>query len=252
MNQIINGDCLEVMKDIPDKSIDMVLCDLPYGNKTHLRWDVIIPFEALWVQYKRVIKDNGAIVLFGSQPFTSRLIMSNIDMFKYEWIYEKNNSCGFLFAKLKPMSTHENVLVFSKANTSPGNKNNMLYFPQGLKVVNKKMRQRKDSTNGLKINRFKLKEFYFQELGNYPKSVLSFNSPLKSNRGLHPTQKPVALCEYLIKTYTSEGETVLDNCCGSGTTAIACLNTNRKYICIEKDTSYFEIAKKRIEAHVIK
>ena len=231
MNQVIHGDCLEVMPTLPDKSIDMILCDLPYGT-TQCKWDSIIPFEPLWKEYKRLIKDNGAIVLTASQPFTSALVMSNPDMFKYEWVWVKSKITGVLNAKRMPVRKHEQVLVFS-ANGLPR------YYPQGLKEHGKTVKQGGNSQNYGERNR---KE-YIKEYSNCPRDVLEINSEGKT---LHPTQKPVALFEYLIKTYTNEGETVLDNCAGSGTTAIACLNTKRNYILIEKEKEYIEIINKRI------
>ena len=235
--QLIHGDCLENMKDIPDKSIDMILCDLPYGT-TACKWDVVIPFEPLWEQYKRAIKDRGAIVLFGSQPFSSALVMSNPEWFKYEFSYLKVNKSGNLNAKNRPMSAHENVLVFY--NKQP--------FYNNIKE-NSSVRFGKPATVS------KTENYKSCQNKNYVRpdyvckdSVLS-GFPVDS-RGLHPTQKPVALLEYLIKTYTLEGETILDNCMGSGSTGVACINTNRNFIGIEKDDKYFEIAKNRINNHL--
>jgi site-specific DNA-methyltransferase (adenine-specific) len=241
-NQIIQGDCLIVMKDIPDKSIDMILCDLPYGT-TACKWDTIIPFEPLWEQYKRIIKDNGAIVLTASQPFTSALVMSNIKIFKYEWIWVKSKPTGFINAKNAPLKKHENILVFSKGKTSNGNKNNMMYNPQGLIVSGKFKKSKYDERDILGVRPCRKNEGYVQEYSNYPNSILEFQGETKPT---HPTQKPVALFEYLIKTYTNESETVLDNCMGSGTTGVACKNLNRNFIGIEKDPEYFKIAEKRI------
>ena len=233
LNQVYNGDCLELMRDIDDQSIDMILCDLPYG-KTACKWDTVIPFEPLWKEYKRIIKPNGAIVLTACQPFTSQLIMSNPKMFRYEWIWEKNNSTGFLDANRKPLRIHENICVFYKKLP--------IYNPQGLiyKNVKKKTNRKRltDVYRGFKLE-------YISKGYNYPKTVLKF----KSERGLHPTQKPVALFEYLIKTYTNEGDLVLDNCAGAGTTAIAAINSNRNYILIEKDNNYYNLCKKRINEH---
>lgn len=245
--QLYHGDCLEIMKDIPDKSVDMILCDLPYGT-TACKWDVIIPFDKLWEQYNRVIKDNGAIVLFGAEPFSSYLRMSNIGMFKYDWYWNKTSSSGFVNAKLKPMNTMETISVFSKGKTANGNKNNMVYYPQGLKPYGKLSKKgNKQGADGTywrpsTINAYK------QEWTNYPFNYLDFSIRTIKDK-LHPTQKPTALLEYLIKTYTLEGETVLDNCMGSGSTGVACINTNRDFIGIEKDDKYFEIAKKRIEQY---
>ena len=241
MIKLLNGDCLEVMKSIPDKSIDMILCDLPYGT-TACKWDIIIPFKPLWEQYNRIIKDNSAIVLFGSQPFTSALIMSNLKMFKYEWIWEKDAGSNFTTVKYQPMKEHENILVFGKGKTR--------YFPiMQERIGSRKGKEtttidsgRKDSVYGTQEGRGILKVGKLR----YPRSIQRFNR----ERGLHPTQKPVKLLEYLIKTYTNEGELVLDNCMGSGSTGVACLKTNRKFIGIEQDDKYFEIAYNRINGHI--
>ena len=240
LNKIIQGDCLEVMKEIKDKSIDMILCDLPYGT-TACKWDTIIPFEPLWKQYKRIIKDNGAIVLTASQPFTSALVMSNPDMFKYCWYWIKN-ATGFLNAKKMPMKNVEDVCVFYK--------NLPIYNPQNLIKINKpktnhnsKARLLKTSKGLSTHNGGRLTKDYIQEFSNYPKQALQFSN----EKGLHPTQKPVALFEYLIKTYTNENDLILDNCAGSGTTAIACINTKRNYILIEKEKEYYDIILKRIK-----
>jgi len=250
MIKLLHGDCLDIMPSIPDKSIDMILCDLPYGT-TACKWDVVIPFEPLWEQYERIIKDNGAIVLFGSQPFTSSLIMSNIKLFKYEWIWEKAVGSNFAVLKYQPMKEHEYVLVFSKGTHN--------YYPiLQERKGNGKERQKAgylnsksvvktcDFMGGIMDATKRRKEY--NSLRN-PSSVQFFNNREKE-RGLHPTQKPVALLEYLIKTYTIEGETVLDNCAGSGSTGVACINTKRNFIGIEKEEKYFEIAKKRIEEHL--
>ena len=232
---MIHGDCLEKMKDIPDKSVDMILCDLPYGT-TACKWDVVIPFEPLWEQYKRVIKDNGAIVLFGSQPFTSALVMSNVKWFKYEWIWQKTLATNFMLAKKQPAKKHENILVFYKKQPT--------YNPQMEIGKPYKDKPRKRSV-GIHGNAETIKKTINNEGTRYPSSVQEFSNG--NNNNVHPTQKPVTLLEYLIKTYTLEGETVLDNCMGSCSTGIACLNTNRNFIGIEKNDKYFEIAKKRIE-----
>ena len=231
LNKIHHGDCLEVMKDIPDKSVDMILCDLPYGT-TACKWDTIIPFEPLWEQYERVIKDNGAIVLTASQPFTSSLVMSNPRMFKYEWIWIKNRATGHLNAKIMPMKSHENIVVFCKKKT--------VYNPQKTKG---KPYKKTPSTNTYKGYGNHQPVYQDNNGFRYPKTPLEFDS---EQNEFHPTQKPVALFEYLIKTYTNEGETVLDNCIGSGTTAIASLNTGRYFIGIEKDEQYHKIACERV------
>ena len=229
INNIYNGDCLELMKEIQSGSIDMILCDLPYGT-TACKWDTIIPFEPLWAQYKRIIKDNGAIVLTASQPFTSALVMSNPKMFKYEWIWEKAVGSNFAALKYQPMKEHENILVFGKGTT--------IYNP--IKEERKgsgKQRQKAGYANSkatAKTGQFiggimdaTKRTNDYDEL-RYPSSIQYFNNRDK-DRGMHPTQKPTELFEYLIKTYTNEGDLILDNCAGSGTTAIACINTNRNY-----------------------
>ena len=245
MINLLHGDCLELMKTIPDKSIDMVLTDPPYGT-TACKWDVIIPFEPMWKELKRITKDNGAICLFGSEPFSSHLRLSNLKMFKYDWVWIKSRAMGFMNAKLKPMNKHELISVFSEGKTANKNDFNMPYYPQGLKYFGKTVKGRKDckaDNVGHKFNRPCHKEELFQEFTNYPVQTIEFNNEPKP---VHPTQKPVSLIEYLIKTYTLENETVLDFTMGSGSTGVACKNLNRKFIGIEKDDKYFEIAKNRI------
>ena len=237
MNKIIRGDCLEVMKDIEDKSIDMILCDLPYGT-TACKWDTIIPFEPLWEQYKRIIKDNGAIVLTASQPFTSALVMSNVKDFKYNLIWNKRKSSSALHAKIQPLRIHEDIVIFSKNKT--------VYNPQ---MVQGKPRVDKESkiSNGEAFGNNTVTRKYENKEGlYYPKSILDISNADQKNKK-HPTQKPVALFEYLIKTYTNEGDLVLDNCAGSGTTGVACKNLNRNYILIEKEPEYIEIIKERLK-----
>jgi site-specific DNA-methyltransferase (adenine-specific) len=236
-------DCLEGMKLIPDKSIDMILCDLPYGT-TACKWDTIIPFEPLWEQYKRIIKDNGAIVLTASQPFTSALVMSNIKMFKYCWYWRKERGTNFATAKYMPMKVIEECVVFSKNKT--------IYNPELRKVkpykhvlpLPKENHSQHLSSSSLDDNGERIYKTYDTA---QPENVIEIpRDNMYKNGSLHPTQKPVALFEYLIKTYTNEGETVLDNCMGSGTTAIACINTNRNYIGFELDKHYCDIANERI------
>ena len=240
LNTIIQGDCLEVMKNIRDFSVDMILCDLPYGT-TACKWDVVIPFDKLWESYFRIIKDPGAIVLTSSQPFTSLLLTSNLKKFRHEMIWFKNVPTGMTNSAYSPMKYHESILVFSK---------------EPIKIYNKQMEDREGKgkdcykyehycgdSNHVKMN--KVKKFYDVDLVN-PSSVLLFNVVPNRNGKLHPTQKPVALFEYLIKTYSNENDTVLDNCIGSGTTAIACLNTKRNYIGIEKEEEFFQKANERV------
>ena len=248
--KLYKGDCLEVMKNIADKSVDMILCDLPYGT-TACKWDTIIPFEPLWEQYNRVIKDNGAICLFSSQPFTTNLIGSNLNMFKYCWYWKKSKPNGWQHAKNKPMTAIEEICVFSKAPmghvSQLGNKR-MIYSPQGIESVGtKKITAVAHGTMmGARPNQVG-KEY--EAFTGFPHNVLEYPNVI-GKQAIHPTQKPVELLEYLIKTYTNEGETVLDNTMGSGSTGIACLNTNRKFIGIEKEEEYFEIAKERISKHI--
>lgn len=247
MIKLMHGDCLERMSDIPDGSVDMILCDLPYGT-TACKWDTVIPFEPLWAHYKRVIKSNGAIVLFGSQPFTSALIMSNIKMFKYCWVWKKSKGSNFLHAPNMPLKITEDICLFSKGKTGHkiqlGDKR-ITYNPQGIEKSNVIVKQNKN-TSDLKYHRESQTNHttgYSCLNKSYPTTLLDFSSESKS---MHPTQKPVTLLEYLIKTYTNEGETVLDNCMGSGSTGVAAKNLNRKFIGIEQDEKYFKIAIDRI------
>jgi site-specific DNA-methyltransferase (adenine-specific) len=235
MNHLYLEDCMEGMKDIPDKFFDMIICDLPYGT-TACKWDTIIPFEPLWEQYKRIIKDNGAIVLTASQPFTSALVMSNVKMFKYEWVWEKTIASNFMLSKKQPQKKHENILVFYKEQP-----NINLQMEVG-KPYKDSVRKR---TVGIH-NQETIKKAIENIGTRYPSSVQKINS---ISEGLHPTQKPVALFEYLIKTYTNEGELVLDNCMGSGTTAIACMKTGRNYIGFELDPDYHKAAQERIDSY---
>lgn len=245
LNKLYFEDCLEGMKKIDTGSIDMILCDLPYGT-TACNWDAIIPFEPLWKQYNRLIKSNGAIVLTASQPFTSRLVLSNLLMFKYEWIWIKNKASDFINANYRPMKKHENILVFSKGNASPGCKNRMPYVPQGL--IHKESKKIRSGSLGIGRDRDSQRGEYVSKGSNYPTSVLEFSGDIKT---IHPTQKPVALFEYLITTYTDEGHLVLDNCMGSGTTAIACLNTKRHFIGFENDPKYYSQAIERINQRIL-
>lgn len=239
-NCLIQGDCLEVMRDISDEYVSCILCDLPYGT-TKNHWDSIIPLDKLWVQYERIIKPNGAIVLFSQQPFTSMLVMSNPKMFKYEWIWEKENGTGFLNANHAPLKIHENILVFGKGATSPTKKSvPMTYNPQKTKGKPYTAVQGYTGNN------------YSHTVGNvtvsdgmrYPTDIPRFQ---RDKDKYHNTQKPVELCQYLIRTYTNSGGVILDNCMGSGSTIIAAIRENRRYIGIEKDEHYFEIAKERIK-----
>ena len=236
--ELIQGDCLEKMKDIPDGSIDMILCDLPYGT-TACKWDSVIPFESLWEQYERIIKLNRAIVLTASQPFTSALVMSNLKLFKYEWIWDKHIPRGFQVAKYRPMMKHENVLVFGSGKLAY----NPIMVPRD-KPVTVKNYSKKNKISSNDIGKYNDGRS-FTYTHKSPDSIIV--GCWEANAGkVHPTQKPVSLFEYLIKTYTNDGDTVLDNCMGSGTTGVACKNLNRNFIGIEKDPEYFKIAEKRI------
>lgn len=234
-NTIYNEDCISGMKRLPDQSIDMILCDLPYGV-TDCVWDKLLPFDLLWEQYERVIKDNGAIVLTSIQPFTTKLISSNFKIFRYCWYWIKNTSTGYCFAKYQPMRNIEDICVFYKQ--AP------VYNPQGLIKLDKpikKMRKDTGKDGVYKDSSLSGKE-YTTQFTNYPKQNLEF----KKDFGLHPTQKPVALFEYLIKTYSNPGDIILDSCIGSGTTAIAAINTGRRFIGFELDKSHYNTAVKRI------
>jgi site-specific DNA-methyltransferase (adenine-specific) len=240
--KLMFGDCLERMKEIPDKSIDMVLTDPPYGT-TACKWDIVIPFEPMWKELKRITKDNGAICLFGSEPFSSHLRLSNIKMFKYDWIWDKITARGHLVAKKRPMQQTEVVSVFANGKTHN-------YFPIMTDRPKDKIKKRKTTEYAKTIimgenQKSKAPRCVVYDKW-YPKNLLSFSNATSSITKLHPTQKPVALLEYLIKTYTLENETVLDFTMGSGSTGVACKNLNRNFIGIEKDKEYFKIAKERI------
>lgn len=243
MIKLLHGDCLELMKDIPDNSVDMVLTDPPYGT-TACKWDTVIPSDPMWNELKRITKDNGAICLFGSEPFSSHLRLSNLKMFKYDWIWEKNQASNFASAKKQPLKQHETVSVFYKRNR---------YYPQKeLRLESSRKRLSSAITPHNKPREIYgglvdsgEKRYYDKDYKN-PSSVQKFKVVPRHKGTLHPTQKPVALLEYLIKTYTLENETVLDFTMGSGSTGVACKNLNRKFIGIEKDDKYFEIAKDRV------
>ena len=246
LNKLILGDCLEKMNDIPDGSVDMICTDLPYEvlhkNNPHAQWDRIIPFEPLWEQYERIIKDNGAIVLFAQGMFTAQLMMSNPKLYRYSLVWDKVLKTGFLNSKKMPLRQHEDILVFYKSLPT--------YNPQMVKCEPHKRNHSKGNGKHREVNRC---------YGNYvetptiisdekfPTSIISIPKEHINGKSYHPTEKPVELIRYLIRTYTNEGETVLDSCCGSGTTAIAAIREKRNFICIEKSEEYFNIAKKRIE-----
>ena len=228
---LYQGDCLEEMGKISDGSVDMILCDLPYGT-TKNKWDSVIPLDKVWADYMRIIKTNGAIVLFAQTPFDKVLGCSNIGMLKYEWIWQKTEGTGFLNAKKMPLKFHENILVFYK--------NLPTYNPQ--MSAGKPYKYKKDGISSSNYGNSNGTDIIINNGERCPKSIIEF----QKDKGLHPTQKPVSLLEYLVKTYTNEGETVLDNCMGSGSTGVACVNTGRKFIGIELDDKYFEMAKNRI------
>ena len=235
MIDLKQGDCLELMKEIPDKSVDMVLCDLPY-SVTDNDWDNIIPFEKLWEQYNRIIKDEHAIVLFGTEPFSSKLRMSNLSNYKYDWVWNKKKGGNFFNLKQQPYKIHENIIVFNSTKKH--------YFPQMTKQIRGKSRVYSQNKNFRSPNYTNQKMKDYKE--KFPQSIIEFSNANQHIKRFHPTQKPVALLEYLIKTYTQKNDVVLDNCMGSGSTGVACINTNRKFIGYELQQDYFEIAEKRI------
>ena len=240
INKIYNEDCLIGMQKIKDKSIDMILCDLPYGT-TACSWDSTIPLDKLWHEYKRIIKNSGAIVLFGSQPFTSQLVSSNYDWFKYSWVWKKNRATGHVHAKNKPMKIHEDICVFSSGTTVHASQSStrMPYFPQGLiKLEKPSIRKRNDAGDNAVMSFRKSHKPTIQKYTNYPTSILEFDIEMNEKR-VHETQKPLELCKYLIQTYSEKDELILDNCMGSGTTAIACIKTNRKFIGFENNNKNF-------------
>lgn len=250
--ELFLGDCLEVMDSLIQQrvKIDAIITDPPYGT-TACKWDSVIPFDELWERLNKLIKSNGAIVLFGCEPFSSALRMSNIKNYKYDWVWNKTKRADFIRAKLKPMSAHENIMIFSLGSVASGAHNNMVYYPQGLIEVNKINKNRSAGSRvflGRNKSNFgpnnKLHNpTYIQKYTGYPCTQLNIASETKT---VHPTQKPVALMEYLIKTYTQENELVLDFTMGSGSTGVACKNTNRRFIGIEKEGKYFNIAKERL------
>lgn len=226
------GDCIELLGGVKDESIDMILCDLPYGT-TRCKWDEIIPFDQLWKQYKRVIKENGAIVLFGDGIFTANLIKSNERMWRYNMVWDKQRGCDFLNANVKPLKSHEDILVFYKKKPTY---NKQYWYSKPYKA----------QKNGSLSDNYGSRKTAWSESEDGRRNPLTILTFGKDAAKLHPTQKPVALLEYLIKTYTNEGETVLDNCMGAGSTGVACVNTGRHFVGMEKDDKYFEIASDRI------
>ena len=246
--KLVHGDCLDIMKRIPDKSIDLILCDLPYGT-TSCKWDSVIAFDDLWFQYERIAKTKAPIVLFAAQPFTTALIHSNMERFKYSLIWEKNRPSGVAQSKNRPISCHEDICVFSKGVVihEGQSKKRMNYYPQGLIKCNvtKKNSKHSHQKAGGVAQRPSHKDTYKQEFTNYPKSVLKFDCEPKP---VHPTQKPINLMSYLVKTYSLEGDLVLDNTMGSGTTGMAAVVNNRRFFGIEKEFEYYKIAERRIKS----
>ena len=243
------GDCLAVMPSIPDLSIDLVLCDLPYGTSVVHKWNKALPLEKLWKEYERIIKPNGVICLFGTQPFTSQLICSNIKLFRYLWLWKKETPTGFLNANYKPLNAIEEIAVFSKAKVGSLSKNPIPYHPPTLKAIDKTKINKTGNTwrsaMGYKSEHNQLNSGteYVQKFTNYPTTILEY---AREKEQIHPTQKPTDLLEFLIKTYTNENDVVLDNCMGSGSTGVACINTNRRFIGIEKERCFYDIARSRI------
>lgn len=246
LNRIYNEDCLEGMKRIPDGSVDCIICDLPYGT-TQCKWDNIIPFDRLWEQYKRITKTNGAIVLFAAEPFASYLRLSNLSWYKYDWVWNKKHPVGQLNAKKQPLRQHENICVFYKKQCK--------YHPVMHKnrlsrtFIGEVGKSQKASDNYGK--QYDYISNITENSLSYPRSIIEQTSVIgnSTEKVAHPTQKPVSLIEYLVKTYSDEGDTILDNCMGSGTTAIACLNTNRNYIGFELDKDYYDLSTKRIKEY---
>lgn len=236
INKVILGDCLDILPLIPDKSIDLILCDMPFGT-TKCKWDVVLPFNKLWEQYKRIITSNGAILLFGTEPFSSKLRLSNIAAYKYDWVWDKVTARGHLVAKYKPMQQTETISVFGY--------NKINYYPQMIPRPKNKFKtakecKRTDIMGGRGGTEYKIYDTW------YPKNLLTFSAANSSNTKLHPTQKPVELLEYLIKTYTKENDIVLDNCAGSGSALVAAKNINRQWIGIEKEEKYYNICLERL------
>jgi len=242
-NKLFMGNCLEIMPQIPDKSIDMILCDLPYGT-TASTWDFCLDFKKMWIEYERIIKNEGAMIFTANGQFTHKLICSNEKYYKYKWIWVKTKKGNFVNAKNRPMTNFEEILVFSKANTANGSKIKMNYYPQGLVECGKLFKSGENRFGSMAGKRPSHKTETIREFTGYPCDVLYFDSEPKP---IHPTQKPVALFEYLIKTYTNEEDLILDNCAGSGTTGVACKNLNRKFLLIEKEEEYCEIIKQRLQ-----
>lgn len=243
MIKIYNECCLQGMPKIPEKSVDLILVDLPYGT-TVIGWDKIIDMERMWGEFKRIIKTYGNIVLFAKQPFSSKLVSTNYEMFRYSLVWKKNRAGGFVFAPYKPLSEHEDILVFSRARFTCNSKHRMVYNPQGTKDCYIKQKGKNSAKTPFCPNK-KRQPDYIQKKTNYPRSVLEFDGVYKP---FHPTQKPLDLVEYLIRTYSNENDMVMDCCLGSGTTAVASKNTNRNFIGFELSKKYYEHILKRLDA----
>lgn len=239
---LVHADCFDVFPYIADASVQLILCDLPY-NVTGLKWDCLLNMQELWKHYERIIKPNGAIVLTAMQPFTTELIISNKKLFKYTWVWNKVKPGNFLTAKLKPMQNHEDIVIFSKANTANCNKNNMLYIPQ-LEKREKVRKYKKEADSDIYARKNTTSIEYTTDF-KYPKSILEISNANQKNK-LHPTQKPLELMKYLIKTYSNEDDVVMDNCMGSNTTGLACKELNRQYIGIEKNKNYYDVSVSRV------
>ena len=242
-NKLYFGDCLDVMKEISDKTIDMVLCDLPYGSSA-CEWDIIIPFDELWSQYERIIKDNGVIVLFGVGMFAHKLAVSNEKLFKYEMVWDKEQGTNQFLKDVKPLTKHELILIFGKGKNT--------YNPIMIKSWRREIKIRKETVNQVTGTESKIKTNYDSKGLKYPITILPINRDHWRGIRYHPTQKPVLLCEYLIQTYSNKGDLILDNCAGSGTTGVAAINMNRKFILIEKDYNWFKVAELRLKKHMAK
>jgi len=247
--KLYNEDCFNILPNIPDNSIDLILTDPPYqtNNWGRLKWDNLLDFNEMWKHIKRIRKDKTAVVIFGQEPFSTKLRYSNLEEFKYDWIWVKNSKKGFFNANVKPLKSYEIISVFSNGTTAPTRLNNMPYYPQGLIPTNKVIKQKKTQSYSMGGS-IRKDAVYIQSNKNYPSDVLYFSKSTEKN---HPTEKPVALLEYLIKTYTKENDTILDFTMGSGSTGVACKNLNRKFIGIEKEEKYFDIAKNRIESILV-
>ena len=243
------GDCFDIMPSIPASSVDLILCDLPYGTSVVHKWNKTLPLEKLWEEYERIIKPNGVICLFGTQPFTSQLICSNVELYRYLWLWKKESPVGYLNANYKPLTATEDIAVFSKATVGSQSKNPIPYHPPTLQVIDRRKANKPNnhwrSAMGYnsKNNQLNSDKEYIQRYTNYPTTILEF---AREKEQVHPTQKPTSLLEFLIQTYTDENDLVMDNCMGSGSTGVACKNTNRGFIGIEKDPKYYEIARLRM------